>query len=92
LAASAPLSLASGPSSGYRVYRPSALRQLRFENNGQAFQWEMLLLALAKRMRVIEVLITFVRRRQGQLKLYLAETIRFYLQLLASQLLRGARH
>jgi hypothetical protein len=49
------------------------------------------LLALGKRMRVIEVPITFTRRRQGQSKLYLAETSRSYLKLLASHLFRGDR-
>jgi dolichol-phosphate mannosyltransferase len=77
--------------SGYRVYRASALRQLHFRNNGYAFQWEVVLLALGKRMRVIEVPITFTRRRQGQSKLYLAETSRSYLKLLASHLFRGDR-
>jgi dolichol-phosphate mannosyltransferase len=52
--------------SGYRVYRASALRHLHFRNNGYAFQGEIVLLALAKRRRVIEVQITFTRRRQGQ--------------------------
>jgi len=75
-------------SSGYRIYRASALRRLRFENDGYAFQWEIVLLALASRMRVIEGPITFTQRRQGQSKLYLAETIRSYLRLCSRHLLQ----
>jgi dolichol-phosphate mannosyltransferase len=78
-------------SSGYRLYRASALRQLRFESDGYAFLPEIALLALAKRMRVIEVPITFTQRKEGQSKLYLVETGVSYLRLFARHLAKRRR-
>jgi dolichol-phosphate mannosyltransferase len=78
-------------SSGYRLYRASALRQLRFESDGYAFLPEIVLLALAKRMRVIEVPITFTQRKEGQSKLYLVETGGSYLRLFARYLAKRIR-
>jgi dolichol-phosphate mannosyltransferase len=78
-------------SSGYRLYRASALRQLRFESDGYAFLPEIVLLALAKRMRVIEVPITFTQRKEGQSKLYLVETGVSYLRLFARHLAKRRR-
>jgi dolichol-phosphate mannosyltransferase len=78
-------------SSGYRVYCASALRRIHFANDGYAFQWEIVLRALRDHMRVIEVPITFVQRREGQSKLYLVETGRSYLRLLANHLCHGDR-
>jgi dolichol-phosphate mannosyltransferase len=75
-------------SSGYRLYRASALRRLRFESDGFAFQPEIVLQALANDMRIVEVPITFTQRRSGRSKLYVGETAGSYLRLFAGRLAR----
>jgi dolichol-phosphate mannosyltransferase len=75
-------------SSGYRLYRASALRRLRFESDGFAFQPEIVLQALANDMRIVEVPILFTQRRSGRSKLYVGETAGSYLRLLAGRLAR----
>jgi dolichol-phosphate mannosyltransferase len=75
-------------SSGYRLYRASALRRLRFESDGFAFQPEIVLQALANDMRIVEVPITFTQRRSGRSKLYVGETAGSYFSLFAGRLAR----
>jgi len=58
--------------SGYRCWRREALAQIpleRFESDGYAFLVEMLYAAAAVPLRIAEVPITFVERRQGESKL-----------------------
>jgi len=58
--------------SGYRCWRREALASVpieRFESDGYAFLVEMLFAAAAVRLRIAEVPITFVERRQGESKL-----------------------
>jgi hypothetical protein len=75
--------------SGYRVSRALALQQLRFENDGYAFQWEIVLLALAKRIARYRSPGHPHQGRRGKSKLYLVETGRSYLQLFTSHPFRG---
>jgi dolichol-phosphate mannosyltransferase len=58
--------------SGYRCWRREALASVpieRFESDGYAFLVEMLYAAAGGRLRIAEVPITFVERRQGESKL-----------------------
>jgi dolichol-phosphate mannosyltransferase len=58
--------------SGYRCWRREALASVpleRFESDGYAFLVEMLYAAAAVPLRIAEVPITFVERRQGESKL-----------------------
>jgi len=58
--------------SGYRCWRRDALASVpieRFESDGYAFLVEMLFAAAAVHLRIAEVPITFVERRQGESKL-----------------------
>jgi dolichol-phosphate mannosyltransferase len=58
--------------SGYRCWRREALASVpieRFESDGYAFLVEMLFAAAAVPLRITEVPITFVERRQGESKL-----------------------
>jgi dolichol-phosphate mannosyltransferase len=58
--------------SGFRCWRREALASVpieRFESDGYAFLVEMLFAAAAVRLRIAEVPITFVERRQGESKL-----------------------
>jgi dolichol-phosphate mannosyltransferase len=58
--------------SGYRCWRRDALASVpieRFESDGYAFLVEMLFAAAAVPLRIAEVPITFVERRQGESKL-----------------------
>ena len=58
--------------SGYRCWRREALASVpleRFETDGYAFLVEMLYAAAAVPLRIAEVPITFVERRQGESKL-----------------------
>jgi dolichol-phosphate mannosyltransferase len=58
--------------SGYRCWRREALASVpleRFESDGYAFLVEMLFAAAAVPLRIAEVPITFVERRQGESKL-----------------------
>ena len=63
---------ASDCTSGYRCWRREALASVpleRFESDGYAFLVEMLYAAAAVPLRIAEVPITFVERRQGESKL-----------------------
>jgi dolichol-phosphate mannosyltransferase len=70
--------------SGFRVYRASALRRLEFENNGFAFLPEILIGAAAGGLRVIEEPIRFTVRRAGLSKMHIAATIMSYMRLFAT--------
>jgi len=67
--------------SGFRVYRADALRQIRFENAGFAFLPEILIEAFSKRLRVVEEPIHFVYREAGVSKMGLLATSLSYLKL-----------
>ncbi len=58
--------------SGFRCWRTDALRRLplsRITSDGYAFLVELLWEAAAARLRIVEVPITFVERRQGESKM-----------------------
>lgn len=68
--------------SGFRVYRAAALRQLSFHNDEFAFLPELLLRADDMGMKLAEEPIHFVFRRHGKSKMGLWDTSRSYLSLL----------
>jgi dolichol-phosphate mannosyltransferase len=69
--------------SGFRVYRASALRRIKFHNTGFAFLPEILVRAAALRMKIVEQPIRFVFRTSGESKMRIASTSLSYLKLLA---------
>lgn len=69
--------------SGFRVYRASALRQIRFENVGFAFLPEMLIDAVARHFTIVEEPIHFVFREAGESKMNVVSTSISYLRLFA---------
>jgi dolichol-phosphate mannosyltransferase len=69
--------------SGFRVYRASALRQIHFENVGFAFLPEILVDAASKRFKIVEEPIRFVFREAGESKMHFAATSVSYLKLFA---------
>jgi len=76
--------------SGFRVYRASALRRIRFDNDAFAFLPEVLIRASRAGMSVVEAPIHFVFRREGRSKMRIWDTSVSYLGLLASSLRRSS--
>jgi dolichol-phosphate mannosyltransferase len=68
--------------SGFRVYRAAALRELAFKSDGFAFLPELLIRAGAAGMTVVEEPIHFVYRRAGSSKMAILETSWSYVGLL----------
>ena len=64
--------------SGFRVYRIEALRQIEFENVGFAFLPEILIQAAERRLKIIEEPIQFVFRVSGESKMQIGPTILSY--------------
>lgn len=71
--------------SGFRVYRADSLRRIRFENDNFAFLPEMLIVARSAGMKVVEVPIHFIFRRDGVSKMRLLPTSLSYLSLLRTR-------
>lgn len=67
--------------SGFRVYRAGALRQIAFKSPGFAFLPEILMLAASRGMQIVEVPICFVFRTSGDSKMHLGQTGISYLRL-----------
>jgi len=67
--------------SGFRVYRMEALRQVQFKSPGFAFLPEILMVAAARGLEVVEVPITFIFRTSGESKLRIRQTGIGYLRL-----------
>jgi hypothetical protein len=68
--------------SGFRVYRVDALRELDFENGDFAFLPELLIRAIARGMRIVEEPIHFIFRTRGTSKMQIGKTAVSYLSLL----------
>ncbi|MEA2694139.1 MAG: dolichol-phosphate mannosyltransferase [Acidobacteriota bacterium] len=78
--------------SGFRLYRAAALRQIEFTNPAFAFLPEMLIRAHWAGLRIVEEPIRFVFRTEGQSKLRVLPTTLSYLSLLRTRsALRGYR-
>lgn len=71
--------------SGFRVYRAGALRQIRFDNVGFAFLPEILIDAASKRFKIVEEPIRFVFREAGESKMQIFSTGLSYLRLFATR-------
>ena len=71
--------------SGFRVYRAGALRQIHFENVGFAFLPEILIDAASKRFKIVEEPIRFVFREAGKSKMQIASTSLSYVRLFATR-------
>jgi dolichol-phosphate mannosyltransferase len=67
--------------SGFRIYRSSALRGLAFENRDFAFLPEILILAEGRGFKIVEHPIQFRFRERGQSKMGFARTSLSYLRL-----------
>lgn len=68
-------------SSGFRVYKGGALRQIAFESPGFAFLPEILIIASARGLKIVEAPICFVFRKTGESKLRIGQTGMGYLRL-----------
>jgi len=75
--------------SGFRIYRGSALRQIQFENMGFAFLPEILIQAGAREMKMVEEPIRFVFRTTGESKMRIFATSFSYLKLFATHIQPG---
>jgi dolichol-phosphate mannosyltransferase len=75
----------SDKTSGFRVYRAAALRQIEFTNPAFAFLPEMLIRAHQAGLRIAEEPIRFVFRTEGQSKLRILPTTLSYLSLLRAR-------
>lgn len=71
--------------SGFRVYRAAALRQIQFRNPAFAFLPEMLIRAHQAGLRIAEEPIRFVFRSEGRSKLRILPTTWSYLSLLRTR-------
>jgi dolichol-phosphate mannosyltransferase len=71
--------------SGFRVYRAAALRQIDFTNPAFAFLPEMLIRAHWAGLRIVEEPIRFVFRAEGKSKLRILPTTLSYLSLLRTR-------
>ena len=71
--------------SGFRIYRAAALRQIRFTNPAFAFLPEMLISAHQAGLKIAEEPIRFVFRTEGQSKLRILPTTLSYLSLLRTR-------
>ncbi len=67
--------------SGFRVYRAEALRQIAFKSPGFAFLPEILILATSRGMKIVEAPICFIFRTNGDSKLRIGQTGISYLRL-----------
>lgn len=74
--------------SGYRIYRYGAFRQISFANTGFAFLPEILMQAHSRGLRLREEPIQFVFRTVGESKMKLLPTARSYIALFAASLRR----
>jgi dolichol-phosphate mannosyltransferase len=72
--------------SGYRVYRFSALRKISFETTGFAFLPEILLRARSLNMHMVEEPITFIFRKAGESKMDLFEAAGSYASMFFARL------
>lgn len=68
-------------SSGFRIYKAQALRQIAFESPGFAFLPEILIIGSARGMKIVEAPICFVFRKAGESKLRIGQTGVGYLRL-----------
>jgi dolichol-phosphate mannosyltransferase len=71
--------------SGFRVYRAAALRQIHFESVGFAFLPEILVDAASKRFTIVEEPIRFVFRDAGESKMQIPSTSLSYVRLFATR-------
>lgn len=67
--------------SGFRVYRASVPRKIKFDSDGFAFLPEILMRANALGFRMEEAPIQFVFRKEGESKMRIAATARSYIAL-----------
>jgi dolichol-phosphate mannosyltransferase len=67
--------------SGFRLYRAAALRRLEFSSVGFAFLPEMLIKAVAQKMKIVERPIRFVFREVGESKMAFGTTSLSYIRL-----------
>ncbi len=77
--------------SGFRVYRAGALREIRFTNVGFAFLPEILIDAASRRFKIVEEPIRFVFREEGESKMAILSTGVSYLRLFATRSLTSRR-
>ena len=77
--------------SGFRVYRAGALREIRFDNMGFAFLPEILIDAACHRLKIVEEPIRFVFREDGESKMQIFSTGLSYLRLFATRSLSARR-
>jgi len=73
--------------SGFRVYRASALRQIRFDRSDFAFLPEILIHSAAQRYKIVETPIRFVFRESGESKMRIPATGLSYVKLFAKHFL-----
>ena len=73
--------------SGFRVYRATALRQIQYDSAGFAFLPEILIIAACRRYKIVEEPIRFVFREAGESKMRIPSTGWSYLKLFASHFL-----
>jgi dolichol-phosphate mannosyltransferase len=67
--------------SGFRVYRATALREIQYESAGFAFLPEILIIAACRRYKIAEAPIRFVFREAGESKMRIPSTGWSYLSL-----------
>lgn len=67
--------------SGFRIYRAEALRQIAFKSPGFEFLPEILIIGAAQGLKIVEAPIRFVFRTSGESKLRIGQTGIGYLQL-----------
>lgn len=67
--------------SGFRIYKAEALRQIAFNSAGFAFLPEILILGASRGLKIVEVPIRFVFRANGESKLRIGPTSVSYLRL-----------
>ena len=75
--------------SGFRIYRASALREIDWVNENFAALPEILIRARRAGLRVEEAPIHFIYRREGTSKMHFWTTVLSYLSLLRTSLRRG---
>ena len=68
-------------SSGFRIYRTGALRQIAFKSPGFAFLPEILILGVSRGLKIVEAPICFTFRSCGESKLRFGQTGIGYLRL-----------
>ena len=78
--------------SGFRVYRSEALRQIGFKSPGFAFLPEILIIAASRNLRIVEAPINFVFRTSGESKLQIGPTGIGYLRLFYTYFLSKLKH